>query len=157
MVGAVGGIDETDKAEWIRRDREGRHFCAVRNFDRIHSSGWKRFDRFWSPIHDAPRCRLSKVSTQSLEAVVVDGGRTLCMPGELHNGVTDVEAPGDVGVDEFAEDAAVRELVLIDEGSGFFGMFDWAGGEINCFGEGIRHRFYVWAKAFVGTALTPTV
>jgi hypothetical protein len=80
---------------------------------------------------------VAKVEGDTFEGLVVDLGRGGREAGKEGNSVADVEATDDIGVDEFTEEAAVAETVLILEGSMFGSILGGADGvEIGDDGRG---------------------
>jgi hypothetical protein len=69
---------------------------------------------------------VAKVESDTTEGLIVNFGRGGREAGEEGNGIANVEAADDVGVDEFTEEATVAETILVLEGGMFGGVLGGA-------------------------------
>jgi hypothetical protein len=67
----------------------------------------KRGQWYGSPVCDAACDGATKIGAHSDEARVMYVAREGGMTGQFVDGISDVEAASDIGVDEFAEDTAI--------------------------------------------------
>ena len=90
---------------------------------------WKRFTRLGAPIDESPVLGTAEIATDVLQSEVVLLGRVLGEARQEGDGVADVDAGDDVGVDQFAEKCTIGEANFSLESAMRGGTFGRTGRE----------------------------
>ena len=109
----MGGIDKSGEFEGRKARREARE-RAIR-WKSSMGTGFEGKAGLGAPVDERPVSSVAEVEGDTLEGLVVDlcGGSREA--GKEGNGIANIEAADNVGVDEFTEEATVAKTVLVLE------------------------------------------